>query len=50
MCHGRRFRLLNIVDDYSRELLHIEADLSFPTLRVIRVLEYLKEFRGGYPT
>jgi len=43
---GRRYRLLNIVDDYNRELLHIEADLSLPTLRVIRVLEYLKEFRG----
>lgn len=24
----------------------MEADLSLPTLRVIRVLEYLKEFRG----
>lgn len=43
---GRRYRLLNIVDDYNRELLHIEADLSLPTLRVIRVLEYLREFRG----
>lgn len=43
---GRRYRLLNIVDDYNRELLHIEADLSLPTLRVIRVLEYLEEFRG----
>lgn len=43
---GRKYRLLNIVDDYNRELLHIEADLSLPTLRVIRVLEYLKEFRG----
>jgi putative transposase len=43
---GRKYRLLNIVDDYNRELLHIEADLSLPTLRVIRVLEYLKESRG----
>lgn len=43
---GRRFRLLNIIDDYNRELLMIEADLSLPTLRLIRVLEYLKEFRG----
>ncbi len=43
---GRKFRLLNIVDDYNRELLHIEADISLPALRVIRVLEYLKEFRG----
>ncbi|WP_460924112.1 integrase core domain-containing protein, partial [Pontibacter brevis] len=43
---GRRFRLLNIVDDYNREILTMEADLSIPALRLIRVLEYLKEFRG----
>ena len=44
--NGRRFRLLNIVDDYNREVLHIEADTSLPTVRLIRTLEYLKEFRG----
>ncbi len=43
---GRRFRLLNIVDDYNREVIHIEADTSLPTMRLIRSLEYLKEFRG----
>lgn len=43
---GRRFRLLNIVDDYNREVLHIEADTSLPTVRLIRTLQYLKEFRG----
>ncbi len=43
---GRRFRLLNIVDDFNREILTMEADLSIPALRLIRVLEYLKEFRG----
>jgi putative transposase len=43
---GRRFRLLNIIDDYNREVLHIETDLSLPALRLIRVLDYLKEFRG----
>ena len=43
---GRKYRLLNIVDDYNREVLSLEADLSLPALRVIRVLEYLKEFRG----
>jgi putative transposase len=43
---GRKFRMLNILDDYNRELLHIETDLSLPSLRVIRVLEYLREFRG----
>ena len=43
---GRRFRLLNIIDDYNRAVLHIESDLSLPTVRLIRVLEYLREFRG----
>ncbi len=43
---GRRFRLLNIIDDFNREVLAIESDLSLPTVRLIRVLEYLKEFRG----
>lgn len=43
---GRKFRLLNIVDDYNREILTMEADLSIPALRLIRVLEYLREFRG----
>lgn len=43
---GRKFRLLNVIDDYNRELLAMEVDLSLPALRVIRVLEYLKEFRG----
>jgi putative transposase len=43
---GRRFRLLNIVGDYNREVIHIEADTSLPTMRLIRFLEYLKEFRG----
>lgn len=43
---GRKFRLLNIVDDFNRQVLALEADLSLPAVRVIRVLEYLKEFRG----
>ncbi|MBF9255768.1 hypothetical protein I2I11_20890 [Pontibacter sp. 172403-2] len=43
---GRKFRLLNIVDDHNREMLTMEADLSIPALRLIRVLKYLREFRG----
>jgi putative transposase len=43
---GRKFRLLNIIDDFNREVLSIEADTSMPTLRVIRTLERLKETRG----
>lgn len=43
---GRTFRLLNIVDDFNRELLHIESDLSLPTIRLIRCLEMLRVLRG----
>lgn len=43
---GRKLRLLNVVDDFNREVIHIEVDTSLPTTRLIRVLEYLKEFRG----
>lgn len=43
---GRKFRLLNVIDDYNREILAMEADFSIPALRLIRVLEYLREFRG----
>lgn len=42
---GRRFRLLNIIDDFNRESLAIEVDTSLPALRVIRVLERLIESR-----
>lgn len=43
---GRRFRLLNILDDFNRESLVIEVDTSLPSLRVIRVLEKLINERG----
>ena len=43
---GRKFRLLNVIDDFNREILAIEADTSLPALRVIRVLENLKLTRG----
>jgi putative transposase len=42
---GRRFRLLNIIDDYNRESLAIEVDTSLPALRVIRTLHRLIEMR-----
>lgn len=43
---GRKFRLLNIIDDFNRESLAIEVDTSLPSLRVIRVLEQLIAQRG----
>ena len=43
---GRSYRLLNVMDDYNREVLWIESDTSLPTLRVIRVLDQLVRSRG----
>jgi putative transposase len=36
---GRRIRTFNVIDDYNSEGLAIDADLSMPSLRVIRALE-----------
>ena len=43
---GRKFRVLNIIDDYNRESLQIEVDTSLPALRVQRVLESVVAQRG----
>jgi len=43
---GRSYRLLNVIDDFNREALGIEVDLSLPSERVIRVLEQIIEWRG----
>jgi putative transposase len=43
---GRRFRVLNIIDDANRESLAVEVDTSLPALRVLRVLQRLIESRG----
>lgn len=45
---GRKFRTLNVVDDYSREALGIEVDYSLPAQRVTRLLDQLVE-RYGKP-
>jgi len=43
---GRSFRLFNVIDDFNREGLEIEADFSLPSQRVIRSLERIIEWRG----
>lgn len=43
---GRKFRVLNVMDDFNRESLALEADTSLPALRVIRVLEKISAERG----
>ena len=46
LARGRKFRTLNPMDGYAREALRIEPDTSLPGLRVVRVLESLRERRG----
>ena len=43
---GRRFRILTLVDDFTRECLGLVVDTSLTALRVRRELEYIIESRG----
>lgn len=43
---GRRFRVLTIVDDFTRECPAVEVDTSIPGARVVRVLDRLAFTRG----
>lgn len=47
MTDGRRFRILAIVDDFTRECLALVADTSLPGLRVARELDAVIAIRGG---
>src|SRR5271157_3470572 len=46
LADGRRFRVLNVVDDYTRECLAAVVDTSLPGVRVVRELDLLCELRG----
>ena len=43
---GRAYRLFNVIDDFNREGLAIEVDLSLPAERVVRALNQIIEWRG----
>ena len=43
---GGRFRVLNIVDDFTRECLAAVVDTSLPGVRVVRELDRLCDLRG----
>ena len=49
LADGRRFRLLNVVDDWTRECLAIEVGRSLTGRNVIAVLERIAT-RRGYPS
>lgn len=42
----RPYRLFNVIDDFNREALGMEIDMSLPAERVIRSLEQIIEWRG----
>ncbi len=46
LSYGRRFRVLNIIDDFNREALAIEPDFSLPGERVIKTLDEVIFWRG----
>jgi putative transposase len=43
---GRPSECFGVLDDYSRQVLRIDADTCLPARRVIRVLHQLEESRG----
>jgi putative transposase len=45
---GPRFRVLNVVDDFSRECLAAVVDTSIGGTRVARELDWIAQLRG-YP-
>lgn len=47
---GRQFRLLNVLDDFNRQGLGIEVDLSLPAERVLRALDQVIEWHGAPKT
>jgi len=46
LADGRSFRILNVLDDFNRQGLAMEVDISLPATRVVRSLEQLIQWRG----
>jgi putative transposase len=46
LANGRKFRTLNVVDEYTRECRAIEVDTSLPGVAVVEVLERLSREQG----
>lgn len=44
--NGRKVRILNVIDDYNREALLCYADFSFPSQKVVQLIEQLIEWHG----
>lgn len=46
LADSRSYRLLNVIDDFNREALGMEIDISLPAARVTRALDQIIEWRG----
>ena len=47
LADGRAYRTFNVIDDYARDALAIEIDVSLTAQRVVRVLNRLCDWRGA---
>ncbi|WP_139793883.1 transposase family protein [Reichenbachiella faecimaris] len=43
--NSRKFRVLNVIDDYNREAIAVEVSHSFPATQVINLLDRLIMFK-----
>lgn len=43
---SQSYRLFNVIDDFDREALAIDMDISLPSERVVRSLHQIIEWRG----
>ena len=46
LSNGRKIRVFNVMDDYNREALAIEASSSIPSVSVINILKDVMDWRG----
>lgn len=50
LADGRSFRILTVVDQFTRECVCLAADRSMTGMKVAQALERVKDERGGLPT
>jgi len=49
LADGRSFRILTVVDQFTRECVRLEADRSMTGMKVVQALERAQQERGSLP-
>jgi len=44
--HGKKYRILNVMDEFNRELIEFEVGTSLPSSKVIQTLQRVIDMRG----